>query len=47
MQVKEGISKRVIILYVLNILKLYSSKDTPVTQSAVCNYLNDVGIPCD
>ena len=40
-------SKRVIILYVLNILKLYSSPDTPVTQSAICNYLNEVGVLCD
>ena len=44
---KGGMNKRVIILYVLNILKLYSTEDTPVTQSAICNYLNDVGISCD
>lgn len=44
METKDGLTKRVIIIYVLNILKLYSSPFTPVTQSAVCNYLNDVGI---
>ena len=41
-----GITKRVIILYVLNILKLYSSPSSPVTQSAMCNFLNEIGIPC-
>ena len=44
---QDTITKKTIILYVLNILKLYSSYDTPVTQSAICAYLNDVGIPCD
>ncbi len=47
MEAKKGIPKRVIILYVLNILKLYSTPETPVTQSALCNYLNAVDIPCD
>ena len=40
-------SKRIIILYVLNILKRYSSKDTPVTQGAIANFLNDIDIRCD
>lgn len=47
MEEKDGLCKKVIILYVLNILKLYSSPQTPVTQSAVCVFLNDTGIPCD
>ena len=47
MEAKNGVSKKVIILYVLNILKMYSSPSTPVTQSAICTYLNDVGIVCD
>lgn len=40
-------SKKVIILYVLNALKLYSSADTPVGQTAIAKYLNDIDIPCD
>lgn len=47
MEAKKRSNKRLIILYVLNILKLYSSPETPVTQSAVCNYLNEVGVSCD
>ena len=47
MEANSGTTKRVIILYVLNILKRYSSPETPVTQSAICNFLNDVGISCD
>ena len=42
-----GFTKKVIILYVLNILKLYSSEQTPITQSAICDYINDIGISCD
>ena len=40
-------AKKIIILYVLNILKLYSSEEYPVSQTAICNYLNDINIPCD
>ncbi len=47
MEAKDTITKRVIILYVLNILKLYSSADTPVTQGAICTFLNDIGVSCD
>ena len=46
MEAKDGMTKKVIILYVLNILKLYSSADTPVTQGAICTYLNDIGVSC-
>lgn len=44
---KKTIAKKIIIVYVLNILKLYSSELTPITQTTICNYLNDIGIPCD
>ena len=44
---KDILTKKTIILYVLNVLKLYSSEETPVSQSAIANYLNDVGIACD
>jgi len=39
--------KKAIILYILNIFKLYSSEDYPVTQTAICNFLNDIHISCD
>ena len=44
---QKSIAKKVIILYVINILKTVSSEQTPVTQTTICNYLNDIGIPCD
>lgn len=43
----KSAAKKTIILYVLNILKLYSSSETPVTQTAICSYLNDIDICCD
>lgn len=39
--------KKLIILYVLNILKALSSSENPVSQTAICNYLNDIQITCD
>ena len=47
MNEKKKIAKKVIILYILNIIKLYSSKEYPVSQTAICNFLNDIQIPCD
>ena len=47
MQKDNNIAKKVIILYVLNILKLVSSKEHPVTQTNISNYLNDINVPCD
>ena len=43
----KKIAKKTIILYVLNIIKLYSSEEYPVSQTAICNYLNDINIICD
>ena len=40
-------SKKTIILYILNILKLYSSEEYPISQTAICNFLNDIHVPCD
>ena len=39
--------KKVIILYVRNVLKLYSSPANPISQTAIANYLNDIDVPCD
>lgn len=47
MQREKSIAKKVIILYVLNVLRALSSEENPVTQTTICNYLNDINIPCD
>ena len=47
MQRQKSIAKKVIILYVLNVLRGLSSEENPVTQTTICNYLNDINIPCD
>ena len=47
MKTKSQIAKKTIILYVLNTLKLYSSEENPASQSAIANYLNEIGVPCD
>ena len=44
---KEKSGKKLILLYVLNILKALSSEENPVNQTAICNYLNDIQITCD
>lgn len=41
------IAKKVIIVYILKILYTFTSKDYPVTQTAIANYLNEIDIPCD
>lgn len=43
----QGIAKKTIILYVLNVLKKYSSEKYPVSQSAICVYLNEIDVPCE
>ena len=47
MRQQKSIAKKVIILYVLNILRVLSSEETPVTQTAISNYLNDINVYCD
>ena len=43
----KNIAKKVIIIYVLNVIKVYSSPEAPVSQTAICNYLNEIDVPCD
>ena len=40
-------AKKTIILYVLNVLKVYSREDAPISQTAISVYLNDIGVACD
>ncbi len=47
MEQKKSIAKKVIIIYILNVLKRYSSETFPVSQTAICNYLNDIDVPCE
>ena len=47
MRCEHGIAKKAIILYVLNVIKVYASEEYPVSQTAICNYLNDIGVYCD
>ena len=47
MENKKKIATKTSILYVLNILKVYSSEEYPVSQTAICNYLNDINVSCD
>ena len=42
-----GLTKKTIILYVLNVIKVYASAEHPVSQTAICNYLNEIGVYCD
>ena len=44
---ERRIAPKTIVLYVLNILKLYSSAEYPVSQTAICVYLNEIGVRCD
>lgn len=46
MNQSKQIAKKIVIVYVLNVLR-YTSKEFPVLQSRICEYLNDIGIPCD
>ena len=47
MQKNKSVAKKTIIIYILNVLKRYSSKEFPVSQTAICAYLNDIDIPCE
>ena len=44
---EKEISKKNIILYVLKVLCKFSSIKTHIPQTAIANYLNDIGVPCD
>ena len=43
---KRNNTKKLIIVYVLNVLRL-TSKDRPITQTVISDYLNEIGIACD
>ena len=38
--------KKTIIVYILKILYVYTSEEFPASQTAIVNYLNDIGIDC-
>ena len=38
--------KKTVIVHILRILYAYTSFEYPATQTAIVNYLNDVGIAC-
>ena len=42
----EGNLKKTTIVHVLRVLYNYTSFDYPATQTAIVNYLNDMGIAC-
>ena len=46
MNTRKGIAKKVIIVYILNVLRL-TTKQRPINQTVICDYLNEIGIPCD
>lgn len=39
-------NKKTTIIHVLRILYNYSSKEYPVTQTVIANYLNDIDVVC-
>ena len=43
---QKNIAKKIVIVYVLNVLR-HTNREFPVLQSRICEYLNDIGIPCD
>ena len=44
---EKKIASKTIILYVLNVIKVYASEEYPVSQTAICEYLNEINIACD
>lgn len=43
----KRIAPKTIVLYVLNIIKALSAKEHPISQTVICKYLNEIGVPCD
>ena len=43
---KDTSAKKTAIVHVLRVLYNYTSKEFPATQTAIVNYLNDLGISC-
>ena len=46
MTVERRVAKKIIIVYVLNILR-HTSVSAPVNQTLICDYLNEIGVACD
>ena len=44
---KKSISKKTIILYVLNVLRKYATREEPISQTALALVLTKAGVPCD
>lgn len=44
---KKSIAKKTIILYVLNVLRKFGSKEEPISQTALALVLMKAGVPCD
>lgn len=44
---KKTIAKKIIILYVLDMLEKGSSKEKPITITSMTRVLNSMGIPCE
>lgn len=42
----KHIAKKTIIVYILNILR-HTCPERPINQTVICNYLNEIHIPCD
>ena len=38
--------RKTVIVHILKIVYAYTSPQFPATQTAIVNYLNDIGIPC-
>lgn len=39
-------NKKTTIIHILKILYNYTSREFPATQTAIVNYLNDIGVSC-
>ncbi len=46
MKTKRSIAKKIIIVYVLNILR-HTSIQKPINQTLICDFLNEIGVECD
>ena len=44
---KKKTAGKTVILYVLNLIKVYATKEAPISQSAIAAYLSEIGVACD
>ena len=47
MTTKKTIAKKTVILGVLNTIRKYATKEHPVSQTAITDFLRECGIECD